>query len=258
VALLEHGKKNDIRWAIASGIAAGAMILTQPAAAMFLPLAFFALKPRFATSKQWLRASIIAAASAIAIMLPWWIRNAIAMHAFIPLTTSSGLALWQGAHPAGGMIYQPKPAAWMKISELEEARQASAAAWHIIWSDPAGYIQRCLAKLPTSFFMTNWAVDQLVFAPGQPYPSLARSTALRIGPAIAEGAIIIYAMLGMIRSPRSIPGRLLIACLAQIMLFGIWFEFSERHRSFMMPFILLMAATLFFSNSTKQELDHER
>ena len=48
----------------------------------------------------------------------------------------------------------------------------------------------------------------------------------------------------MIRLPRSIPARLLWACVAQIMVFAIWFEFSERHRLFMVPFILIMAATL--------------
>jgi hypothetical protein len=35
------------------------------------------------------------------------------------------------------------------------------------------------------------------------------------------------------------------------MLFGIWFEFSERHRLFMTPFILILAAQLLVMSRRK-------
>lgn len=35
---------------------------------------------------------------------------------------------------------------------------------------------------------------------------------------------------------------ILIAGIAQILLFGIWFEFDERHRYFLTPILLLCAA----------------
>jgi 4-amino-4-deoxy-L-arabinose transferase-like glycosyltransferase len=243
VALIE-ARRGGLRWAVASGLAAGAMILTQPAATPFLPLAFFALLPAFHDRRRWLRVSLIAAAVAVLVMLPWWVRNAITFGTFIPLTSSGGLALWQGAHPAGGMQFQPPPSSWAYLSELAAAQLAQSAAWQIILSDPIGYVTRCLAKFPASFTMTNWAVDQLVFAKGQPLPELARWPLLQLAPTVAELMTVMLAIIGLFRWPRSIPARLLWASVAQVMIFGIWFEFSERHRIFMAPFILLMVAML--------------
>lgn len=244
VALLEQARSGGVRWAVVSGVAAGAMILTQPATAPFLPLAFVALAPRFDRRDRWFRASLVAAAVALAVMLPWWVRNAFTFGAFIPFTSSGGLALWQGAHPGGGMQYQAPPAAWAQAGEFAAAQLAQSAAWQVIMADPFGYVQRCLAKFPTSFLMSNWAIDQLVFATGQPWPALARAQWLRLAPMLVELIVAGVALIGVVRLPRSIPARLLWAAMAQILLFGIWFEHSERHRLFMTPFILLMAATI--------------
>ncbi len=244
VALLEQARHGGFRWAVASGIAAGALILTQPAITPLLPLAFVALAPSFVGRGRWFRVCLIAAAVAVLVMLPWWVRNAITFGSFIPFTSSGGLALYQGAHPAGGMHYQHLPVSWLRAGEFAAAQLAHSAAWQIITDDPLGYAIRCLAKFPTSFVMSNWAVDQLVFAEGQPFPGLARSNLLRLAPTVAELFVVLLAIIGLARQPRSLPARLLWASIAQIMLFGIWFEFSERHRLFMTPFILLMAATV--------------
>ncbi len=249
VALIE-ARRGGVLWAVASGVAAGAMILTQPAATPFLPLAFVAVMPAFGDRARWLRFSLVAAGVAVLVMLPWWVRNAITFGSFIPLTTSGGLALWQGAHPAGGMQFQPPPSAWAYADEPAAAQLAKSAAWQMILSDPLAYVQRCLVKFPASFLMTNWALDQLILAGGQPWPGLTRWPVLRLIPTLAELFVAILAIIGALRLPRSIPARLLWASVAQIMLFGIWFEFSERHRAFMVPFILLMAATS-FANSRR-------
>jgi hypothetical protein len=34
----------------------------------------------------------------------------------------------------------------------------------------------------------------------------------------------------------------MVACVAQVLIFSIWFEFSERHRLFITPVWLLLAA----------------
>jgi 4-amino-4-deoxy-L-arabinose transferase-like glycosyltransferase len=244
VALLEQARRGGTGWAALSGAAAGAVILTQPAVTPFLALAFIALKPCFGRSRDWYRASVIAAACATLLLVPWWVRNWVVFDAFVPLTTSSGLALWQGAHPAGGMHFEMPPAAWAKMGELAAAQAAQSAAWHMIMADPLGYVQRCLLKLPASFFKTNWAVDQLVFAKGQPFPQLARSVMLRLGPTVVELCVVILTLFGLFRFPRSPAARLVWAALLHIMTFAIWFEFSERHRALLVPFMLLMVATL--------------
>ena len=243
VALIEQARRGGWHWAVLSGLCAGALILTQPAIAPFLPLAFLALAPCFDRRGRWFRICLIAAGSAVVVMLPWWARNALTFGHFIPFTTSSGLALWQGAHPSGGMQYQMPPPEWARAGELAGAELARAAAWDIIAADPLCYVQRSLAKFPKKFFMPNWAIDQLVFATGQPWPELARFYWFRMAPTLAEAIVAVVAVAGLVLQPRSLGARLIWASLAQILLFGIWFEFGERHRLFMTPFVLLMAAT---------------
>ena len=247
VALLEQARSPGLRWAALSGLAAGALVLTQPAVAPMLPLSFLAVAPCFATRAGWLRASLVAAGVALLVLLPWWARNAILFGRFIPFTASGGLALWQGAHPAGGVVWHPPPAEWGARGEMAAADSARSAALRIIASDPWAYVARCLQKFPASFFRANWATDQLLFATGQPWPALARSALARIGPTVAELAVAVLALIGLVKSPRSFFARLLWVSLAQVVLFGIWFEYSERHRLFMTPFILLMAAALLAS-----------
>lgn len=251
VCLFEQAARPGLRWAIASGLAAGALLMTQPALATLLPILFLAGARQFQNWRRWVLVSAVAGAMALLVMLPWWIRNALIFGQFIPLTTSGGLALWEGAQPGGGVVWQPPPAAWNGLNELDAARAATADAWRIISADPLGYVARCLAKFPSSFFYSNWAVDQLANARGQRWPWLAHSTLLRFGPTLAELWVVAMAAIGLIRLRRHIVAWLLWACVAQVMLFGIWFEFSERHRLFMTPFILLVACQLLAGSREK-------
>ena len=251
VALVEQSRCGGIGWAALSGLAGGLMVLTQPALAPLLPILSLALISNFPTRREWFRASIVAAAAAVLVMLPWWVRNALLFDRFIPFTSSGGLSLWEGAQPSGGMVWRQPPAQWALAGEIEAGKLAAAEAWRIIAADPVGYVLRCLAKLPRSFFMSNWAIDQLRFAQGQRWPALASSAWLRIVPTIAELGVAILAAIGLVREWRSVAGKLLLGCLVQVYFFSMWFEFSERHRLFMTPFILLVAALLLANASPR-------
>lgn len=242
VTLLEQAERKGLRWAALSGLAGGALVLTQPSLAPLLPLTFLVFLRRFGTATRWLPVSACAAVAATAVMMPWWVRNGVVFGQFIPFTTSSGLALWVGAQPDGGMVWKLPPPEWSFAGEMEASRLAAAEAWHIIAADPAAYILRCLAKFPASFVGSNWAIDQLVLAAGHPWPQLAKSVALRFGPTLVELSVVMTALVGWLRNRRSAAAWLLVACLAQVLLFSIWFEFSERHRLFMTPIWLLLAA----------------
>jgi 4-amino-4-deoxy-L-arabinose transferase-like glycosyltransferase len=251
VCLFEQARRPGLLWALGSGLCAGALLLTQPALATLLPILFLAAASAFPGWRRWLQVSLVAAAAALLAMLPWWVRNALVFGQFIPLTTSGGLAFWEGAHPGGGVVWQLPPKAWNQLGELQAMRAATAEAWRIILADPIGYIARCLAKFPSSFFYSNWAVDQLVNARGQRWPWLGHSLLLRFGPTMVELWVVAMAAIGIVRLRHRITARLLGACVIQVMLFGIWFEFSERHRLFMTPFILLMACELLAGSSRK-------
>ncbi|HXG81306.1 MAG TPA: hypothetical protein VNJ05_05855 [Sphingomicrobium sp.] len=242
VALLEQAGRPGYRWAALSGLAAGALVLTQPGLAPLLSMLFLLFMKRFGSGRRWLLVSLSAAALALLLMMPWWIRNWMVFGEIIPFTTSGGLALWVGAHPSGGMVWRLPPPEWAMGGELEAGRAAAAEAWRIIAADPAAYVLRCLAKFPLSFVQTNWALDQLLLAPEAPHKELARYFLLRFGPTLIELGAVLLAIVSLARQPRSAPALLLWACIAQVMLFSIWFEFSERHRLFMTPFIIMLAA----------------
>ena len=252
VALLEQARRPGFRWALASGVAAGSLVLTQPGLAPLPALMFLALIGHFENRSRWLSVSACAAGAALAVMLPWWVRNAVRFGEFIPLTTSSGLALWVGAQPDGGMVWKAPPPEWGRAGELGSSRLAAAEAVRIIADDPLGYVTRCLAKFPKSFFTTNWAIDQLVLAPDAPWSAGAESKLARVGPTLVELGAALLALLGLLRFPRSTAALLLGACLAHVLLFGIWFEFSERHRLFMVPAILLVAAIAVTGSSRRK------
>jgi len=74
---------------------------------------------------------------------------------------------------------------------------------------------------------------------------------LRFGPTLIELWAVAMAAIGIVRLRHRMTARLLAACVVQVMLFGIWFEFSERHRLFMTPFILLLACELLAGSSRK-------
>ncbi|MFL6750150.1 MAG: hypothetical protein ACJ8E9_03730 [Sphingomicrobium sp.] len=251
LCLFEQARRPGFLWALGSGLSAGALLLTQPALATLLPILFLAAASAFAGWRRWLQVSLVAAAAALLAMLPWWVRNALVFGQFIPLTTSGGLAFWEGAHPAGGVVWQLPPKSWDRLGELQAMRAATAEAWRIILADPIGYIARCLAKFPSSFFYSNWAVDQLVNARGQRWPWLGQSLLLRFGPTMVELWAVAMAAIGLFRLRHRMTARLLGACVLQVMLFGIWFEFSERHRLFMTPFILLLAFELLAGSNRK-------
>jgi hypothetical protein len=185
------------------------------------------------------------------VLTPWWIRNALVFGQFVPLTSSGGLALWVGAQPSGGVVWQAPPKSWWALGEMEAARVAAAEAWRTIIANPLGYFARCLIKFPRSFFYSNWAIDQLILAKGQRWPWLIQSNFLRYGPTLVELWAVAMAGIGLYRLRGQTIAWLLCGCIAQVMLFGIWFEFSERHRLFMTPFILLLAAQLLVMSRRK-------
>jgi hypothetical protein len=66
-------------------------------------------RPRF--SRRALRAPLVVAAAAVLTLVPWTIRNAVQLHAFIPISTQGGLAL-AGAYNADSRADPRFPALW--------------------------------------------------------------------------------------------------------------------------------------------------
>lgn len=100
--------RNDWRWAAGSGLLLGLAILTrETAAVLLLPEAWLVWSAHrgkvedrsggairgLLFTRQAVAAPVLLVVLAVAPMVPWTIRNAVTMHAFIPTTTSAGIGL---------------------------------------------------------------------------------------------------------------------------------------------------------------------
>jgi 4-amino-4-deoxy-L-arabinose transferase-like glycosyltransferase len=109
--------------AAALGVAAGLVALSRGEGTMLpvIPLAiWWAQTPR----QEWLRrAAILIVAMALTIV-PWTIRNAHVMHAFVPVSTNASTTLWSGHNPKanGGPTYAP-PSLLAQIASSNPQKQ---------------------------------------------------------------------------------------------------------------------------------------
>jgi hypothetical protein len=94
LALLVHRDGRRLRWALAAGALAGLAILTrQNGAVILIPLALGAwgLPPR--RSARGAAPAVALLAAAALVVAPWTVRNALVLHAFVPVSTQSGYTL---------------------------------------------------------------------------------------------------------------------------------------------------------------------
>ncbi len=85
-------------WAACVGATAGVAVLIRPSALLWLPFAFafLVLADRKAVP---LRLLALAGGAAIAVLMPWWIRNYSVTGRWILTTTQVGPSLYDGCHP---------------------------------------------------------------------------------------------------------------------------------------------------------------
>lgn len=234
-------------WATAAlvGAIAALLALTQPGQAPLGPLFGLALIPlaRFRTVAK---AASRALPFAVVAMLPWWVRNWLVLGAFVPLTSAGPISLWVGNNPDATGNWLPLPERLRGLPELGCARAAGAMAREWIEANPLAFARLTLTKLVRACGVSQFGIVRL--AAMSPVPP-ALLTALLFP--FAQGAHLLLlggsALAGWNRGGRIPPvlTLLLAACLVQLALFGVWFEFGERHREFVTPFLLLLVACAF-------------
>lgn len=229
------------RGALALGVPAGMLALTQPG---WAPLAaLFGLV--LAGQMDWrrmlglgVRGGLVAAV----VMLPWWVRNWLVLGAFVPLTSAGGVGLWIGNNADATGNWMPQPAALFGLPELEFSRRAGQLARAWIVGHPLDFL-----RLNATKFFRAVGVGQ--FGPYRLFvmtPPLSSVIAAMLLPVSHGAHTLLLGMGATALRVRRVPGitvltMLVLACVAQLALFGVWFEFGERHREFMTPFLLLAA-----------------
>jgi 4-amino-4-deoxy-L-arabinose transferase-like glycosyltransferase len=113
-ALKLRGSPHRYRWAILAGLFAGLAILGRANAIVLLaPLAFAAWKrPGLGPPV----ALLVAAALTVA---PWTVRNAVTLHAFVPVSTQLGSAL-AGTYNSDARADRENPASWRSLKRVHD------------------------------------------------------------------------------------------------------------------------------------------
>ncbi|WP_353203808.1 glycosyltransferase [Sphingomonas sp.] len=223
------------RGAVALGVPAGLLALTQPGAAPLAALfgivlvGRIGLWPVLATG---LRGAVVAGI----VLLPWWIRNGMLFHAFVPLTTASGASLWIGNNPDATGNWEPPPIALKGIPEMACGPRIQAIALEWIRTHPAGFVRLTATKFVRACGVAEFGVTRLV-AMGPPFPHLLAAGLWPIAQ-LSHLALLGGAAARLGRVPATLV-LLIAACGLHLLLFGVWFEFGERHREFVTPFLLL-------------------
>lgn len=114
--------------ALGGGVLLGLSILTRPQTLLLLlPLSFVVW---LATGAGGRRGLVVAAFAlgALGTVLPWTVRNAVRLHAFVPVSTYGGINLWLANNERATGTFRPAsevidPAEFRRIASLPEAEQ---------------------------------------------------------------------------------------------------------------------------------------
>ena len=147
LALRSVGKAGVGLWA-GMGAYAGSAVLVNPS---LMPALFGVLLWAAYQTRSVLRYEpLICFLAFLAIFAPWPIRNALALHAFIPLRSNFGYELWQGNHAGATGTFDPtlyplhsqrEYAAYAVEGEVAYVRNKSAIARDYIRAHPAEFIR---------------------------------------------------------------------------------------------------------------------
>lgn len=238
---MERLAASDERASTAGAGAAGAVfglaILTRETVLYFLPLAALWLAWRRAGGGRRAAAFLLAA---LVLVVPWTVRNALVFDAFVPVSTSGALNLWQGnTRMSRQEVYEEYWAVHGKIAKYDHARRRAVEA--ILERQPWWILEKLREVMPE-----YWA------AHGQPIVHMERGAygplrrplafaaiALLLAPYLAALALL---AVGIAFLPRRRPAVLVLGFLAFYVLLHVASHGYARYRLPSLPAVFLVAA----------------
>jgi 4-amino-4-deoxy-L-arabinose transferase-like glycosyltransferase len=237
-----------LRWATLSGVLVGCAALTRGNGfVLVIPLAFLVCNQR--PRRRALRASALVLAAAILTVLPWTIRNYMAFHRFVPLTTEGGYAL-AGTYNAQtqnrpgfeAVWYPPLDqmhalfAAHPRISEAGASARLESEGLHYIEHHPTSVLTTAYLSARRLLNIEGPLLEE-VFAYGEGYP-------LRLAEYSVYAFWVVLALAAagaLTRAARKAPAAFWW-CPALVLLSTVFFEGLTRYRAPADPFFLMLAA----------------
>jgi 4-amino-4-deoxy-L-arabinose transferase-like glycosyltransferase len=243
------------RWLVLIGLVLGVGALVRGEALTWglLPIVLFWHEiPRIELLKR------IGAVAGVAllVLMPWTIRNAIVMDAFVPVATNASQTLWSGHNDAatGGQVYPPE-SYYQQFRqdaphrELESSTALRNDAIEYIFTHPLRELQLVPLKLVHLNRGDSYALDWVNDAPDG--PPIDRIDVERIGVIADAGyyALLTLTLLGAVLLGRSFwrsrIGRLVVTSFATaLFLYGFLYYGNYRYRLPYEPLMIIVASTL--------------
>ncbi|MEP2990805.1 MAG: hypothetical protein ABJN65_07460 [Parasphingorhabdus sp.] len=246
VVWMQADVQNATRWrhGLFAGLWWGLLSLTQPSLALapgfvglilvwqkgFMPVVFFGLK---------------ALPALLLVLMPWWIRNWILFGTFIPFTTASGMML----NSAWRDLRVPFPSGLFDLPEPERASIMGAKAAEAIGENPLEFAKQALVSMTSGFAYEEAPLARYRHTT----PPIGAVEHAQLAPVLqgSYAALLLSAMAGTWAQfrMRHVDPILLYAfvLLTSIVMVNFWFEFGERHRLALTPFLILLAASFWLS-----------
>lgn len=190
----DRGLRIDVAFVLTC-LAFAAATMTKATLTVLPP--FLLAATAFVVTFDWrpaLRTLIAASCLYAAFMSPWWVRNAIMLHDFVPFTTSSGMNLYLGNNPrntSAGIAWDKdaEPEVVARIAtlptELERQRAYSKAATDYIRAEPERFAAMAVRKL-----LRLWNIV--------PNADEFRTGLYAVVSALSFGPILLLALLGAV------------------------------------------------------------
>lgn len=237
----------QIRWPIAAalGLATGLLALTQPAMALFPAVAIFFLFWRRG-GRYLLELGLKAAPFALLVLMPWWVRNWIVFGRFVPLTTTMGYGIWVASHAGATGMWLAPPPHFASGGEIATTNRLAQAGVDWLMQHPLEWLRITGIKVTKSLAREDFF--PFVVKPGAPFGSEGFQSLRQFLFQAAHTGLLAYCAVYALRlraSPLFQPMRLFCAaaCIS-LLLSGVPFEFSERHRYILVLLLFLMAGAL--------------
>ena len=245
--------KTVVPLGIAGGIWALINVSPIPIFAVILLLPVLENRKR---RKQILGYGVVGAALALLIVMPWLVRNAVVLHAFVPLRANAGFQFWEGNNPDGCVretatsrhpAFQPAELQrYRALGEIEYSRQGLRDGVAYVRTHPLQTIVRTGERAYVFWFtdvLDQWSWD------GRKYwdfgrPAIARNLSSTFA---AWGTIIL--LIWALRSGRlaTLPYKWLFIGILFFLPFPYYFALADNDYSQILRSWLLLLTILAFS-----------
>lgn len=215
------------------GFTVAALILTQPGW-LGITAGLGILLLNQAGWKHTLNVAIRSLPVALIVMSPWWLRNYLLFHRFIPITNAAGLNLYF-------VITNSYDASSNLLQNGRNEVIANSLGWSLsataIRYNPLDYLKNQTVTFIYAWIIKGWQ-GRVIAAGGFPYLGAMISRVVQF---YSIGLMALSALAAARRNVSLLNYSILAAVLLGIVSTNFWFEFGERHLFVVMALFLLIA-----------------